>query len=205
MGTVKAHWQRVYRTKDPTTVSWYQPSPETSMTMIRSTGVAADAPLIDVGGGASTLVDTLLQSGYTDVSVLDVAGEALAHARRRLGDAAATVTWLEADVTAFVPERRYRLWHDRAVFHFLTEAAAVGRYLEVLGTALLPAGHFVLATFGSEGPKRCSGLDVHRYSIDELAGLLGGAFDLCSHEREDHTTPSGNRQQFLYSWWQAKT
>ena len=201
---LKQHWERVYETKDPTEVSWYQPMPERSIALIRETEVPLQAPLIDVGGGASTLVDILSNSDYTDVTVLDISGAALAKARERLGTKAGAISWLEADVTAFEPQRRYYLWHDRAVFHFLTDPDGVQRYLDVLRTALVPGGHFVIATFGPEGPDQCSGLPVTRYSVDSLANLLQDDFDVRSFEIQDHVTPTGTVQQFLYAWWQVK-
>ena len=203
--SLKQHWERVYETKDPTEVSWYQPIPERSIAMIRAAEIPTQAPLIDIGGGASTLVDILRNSDYTDITVLDISGSALAKARERLGPAADSITWLQADVMEFDPQRRYYLWHDRAVFHFLVEPAGVERYLETLRTALVPGGHFVIATFGPEGPDSCSGLPVQRYSVDSLANLLQDDFDVRAFEVQDHVTPTGTVQQFLYAWWQAKT
>jgi ubiquinone/menaquinone biosynthesis C-methylase UbiE len=203
--SVKTHWQRVYGEKKPTQVSWYQPVPEKSLQLIRATGIAKDEPIVDAGGGASTLVDNLLKDGYTDISVLDISSKALERSRARLGDSAAAVNWIESDVTEFEPPRQYALWHDRAVFHFLTESFDRDKYVNVVCRALLPGGHFVLATFGPQGPKRCSGLDVQRYGIEDLQELVGDRFDLRSHELDEHQTPMGSAQQFLYSWWQAGT
>lgn len=203
--SLKQHWERVYETRDPTKVSWYQPVPERSIALIRATEIPVQAPLIDIGGGASTLVDILRNSDYSDITVLDISGAALAKARERLGAAADSIFWLEADVTEFEPQRRYYLWHDRAVFHFLTEPDDVERYLHALRTALVPGGHFVIATFGPEGPDQCSGLPVQRYSVDSLANLLQDEFEVRAFEVQDHVTPTGTVQQFLYAWWQAKT
>ena len=200
----KTHWQRVYGEKEPTEVSWYQPVPEKSLQLIRSTGIAKDEPILDAGGGASTLVDHLLNDGHTDISVLDVSGKALERSRARLGDSAGAITWIESDVTEFEPSRQHALWHDRAVFHFLTRPDDRDKYIEVVCRALQPKGYLVLATFGPQGPRRCSGLDVKRYGVDELQNLLGSRFDLCGHELEEHETPMGSTQQFLYSWWQAR-
>lgn len=201
----QSHWQRVYGEKEPTEVSWYQPVPEKSLQFIRSTGITRDAPILDAGGGASTLVDNLLKYGYTDISVLDISGKALERSRARLGDSADAVNWIESDVTEFKPPRQYALWHDRAVFHFLTAPADREKYIDVVCRALLPGGHLVLATFGPQGPQRCSGLDVQRYGIEDLQKLVGGRFDLRSHELDEHETPMGSAQQFLYSWWQAES
>jgi len=199
---LRDHWQKVYATRAPTEVSWYQPVPERSLALIRETGVPPDAPLLDVGGGASMLVDHLLAAGYTDLTVLDISGTALAAARARLGAAAARVRWIETDITGFTPERRYTLWHDRAVFHFLVEPERRQRYLDVLGRALTPGGHLILASFGPQGPTRCSGLPVQRYAAAELDGLLAPRYRLIRSEIEDHVTPAGQPQQFLYGWWQ---
>lgn len=200
----KSHWERVYSTRRPVEVSWYQPVPAKSLALLRATGVPLTAPILDVGGGASTFVDHLLDAGYQDLSVLDIASAALRQARARLGPLAARVTWLEADVTAFRPSRAYAVWHDRAVFHFLTAAGDRERYLGVLRHALMPGGHFLLATFGPLGPMRCSGLEIRRYSLDMVGALLGTDFRLRAHEIEQHRTPQGTVQQFLYGWWQAE-
>lgn len=199
----KTHWQRVYRDKDPTAVSWYQPVPQKSLQLIRSTRIARDASILDAGGGAATLVDHLEEEGYTDISVLDISGKALEKSRARLGNLAGAVTWIESDVREFEPSRQYALWHDRAVFHFLTESGDRDKYIEVVCRALQPKGHLVLATFGPQGPKRCSGLDVQRYGVEQLQKLIGGRFNLRGHELDEHETPTGSAQQFLYSWWQA--
>ena len=197
----KDHWQTLYGKRDVTEVSWYQPVPERSVELIRETGLAPPAPILDVGGGASTLVDHLLAAGFTDLTVLDLAPLALAEARQRLGAAADRVHWVAADITAFQPVRRYALWHDRAVFHFLLEAEQRERYLTVLRAAVASGGHLILACFGPSGPSHCSGLEVRRYSAAELGALLGPRFHLERSTLEDHLTPQGHRQQFLYGWW----
>ena len=202
-GDPAAHWQRIYETRSPTEVSWYEPAPERSLELIRATGIPLEAPILDVGGGASLLVDHLLASGYTDVSVLDLSPAALEQARVRLGPGARRVIWIVADITSFVPERRYVLWHDRAVFHFFLRPEEQRRYLAALRKGLAPHGHVVLATFGPEGPERCSGLAVQRYSAAALETLLGPGFQLRSSRIEQHRTPGGETQEFLYTWWQA--
>jgi len=200
----KAHWENVYTTKESVSVSWYQPVPSKSLQLIRSTGVSPRAAILDVGGGASTLVDHLLEAGYQDVSILDIASSAFTQARARLGTIANEVNWIKSDVTEFEPSRCYAIWHDRAVFHFLTDAADRERYLDVLRKSLQSKGHFLLATFGEAGPTRCSGLEVQRYSIDMLKALFEREFRLCAYELEEHRTPKGAAQEFLYSWWQAE-
>lgn len=160
--------------------------------------------MLDAGGGASTFVDRLFGEGYTDISVLDVSARALERSRTRLGKRADAVHWIESDVTSFVPSRRYEVWHDRAAFHFLTDPGERSKYIDVLERALLPRGHLLLATFGPEGPERCSGLPVQRYDIGALQHLLADHYDLCDHDLEIHQTPSGSAQEFLYSRWQRR-
>jgi SAM-dependent methyltransferase len=198
-----AHWSRLYRARQPAELSWYEPHPRRSVELIRETRVAADAPILDVGGGASLLVDELLKLGYSDVTVLDLAPEALAHARSRLGRDAERVRWIAADVTRFRSARRYAVWHDRAVLHFLVDAEDQQQYVKVLRDTLTPSGHLVLAIFGPAGPTRCSGLPVHRYSVETLSTLLGPGYQPRNSAVEEHRTPSGVVQQFLYTRWQA--
>ncbi len=184
-------------------MSWYQGAPTLSLQMIAATGVETGAAVIDVGGGASTLVDNLLKRGYSDVTVLDVASAALQRSRARLGDAAENVTWVEQDILYFEPNRSFKLWHDRAVFHFLTEKSQQRHYVDLLQKAIEPGGYVILATFGPDGPERCSGLPVQRYSTQELCRLLDPAFQLRAQDLEEHKTPGGGVQQFLYTAWQA--
>jgi trans-aconitate methyltransferase len=171
------------------------------MAIIRSTEVPAQAPIIDVGAGVSSLVDVLRNSDYSNITALDISNAAIAESRARLGDAASSVKWIAADVLEWAPMGRYYLWHDRAVFHFLVNEVSAKTYLNTMRTALVAGGYFVLATFGPEGPDRCSGLEVKRYSIEKLTELLEDDFELQSFELDDHTTPTGNVQQFLYSCW----
>lgn len=199
----RVHWEQVYSAKLPSEVSWYEPVPAYSLEFIRATGELRTAPFLDVGGGASTLVDHLLRAGYSDISVLDIAASALDRAHERLGKLAGRVTWIEADVTRFEPGRAFAIWHDRAVFHFLTNVEDRVRYISVLRKCVRARGHLVLATFGPEGPTRCSGLEVQRYSALEISAILGSEFTLRMHRIEDHRTPMGTIQQFLYGWWQA--
>ena len=197
----KAHWQQIYATRKCTEVSWFQPVPERSLGLIRATGTPPGSAILDVGGGASTLVDHLLEDGFDDVSVLDIAAAAFDQPRSRLGAKAEKVTWIESDITAFEPPHSYAIWHDRAVFHFLTETSDQDRYLDVLHKALLPGGHLILATFGPKGPLRCSGLEIQRYSVERLQDVLGPGFQLRHHEIDEHQTPTGSGQQFLYAWF----
>lgn len=194
----KTHWEQVYQSKHPTQVSWYQAHPNLSIDFIRRTGVASDAPIIDVGGGASTLIDHLLSEGYTNLTVLDISREALERAQARLGKLSAKVIWLEQDVTrAELPARHYAVWHDRAVFHFLTTPLARARYVQAVQQAVRRDGHVIVATFGLDGPPRCSGLDVARYSPESLHSEFGKEFILVDSTRETHQTPFGTEQKFI--------
>jgi SAM-dependent methyltransferase len=193
------HWDRIYRSKAPTEVSWYQPEARLSLDLIRRVALQVDTPLLDVGGGASTLVDGLLSAGYRDVSVLDLAPAALARARERLGERATQVKWIVADVLdAPLPAGSCAVWHDRAVFHFLTDARDRARYVAQVERVVRPGGHVIVASFGPEGPTRCSGLEVVRYSPDGMHAEFGASFRLLDSMREDHRTPSGRMQAFVY-------
>jgi len=193
------HWDEVWDRADPDRVSWFEPCPETALRLIESSGLGSGAALIDVGGGASMLTRQLLDTGYEDLTVLDVSASGLGAARGRLGQWASRVAWIQADVRHFEPSRTWELWHDRAVFHFLTLGEDRAAYLGTLDRALARGGQLVLATFGPEGPTRCSGLDVRRYSVDMLADELGPAFRLADSRLEAHTTPAGESQQFLHA------
>ncbi|AWE73464.1 class I SAM-dependent methyltransferase [Pseudomonas aeruginosa] len=191
----------MYTHKAADAVSWYQPHADSSLALIRQTGIAADAAIIDVGGGASTLVDDLLAAHYSDLTVLDISAAALDVARHRLGGAASAVHWLEADITQVdFPEHRFALWHDRAVFHFLTDAADRARYLNAVGRAVKPGGFVVVGTFAEDGPEQCSGLPVRRYSADTLYDEFGAQFELLGKAEENHHTPFGTVQKFLYCY-----
>ena len=195
------HWERVYATKAVDRVSWYQEHAAQSLRLIRETGVAPTASIIDVGGGASTLVDDLLQDGYTALTVLDLSATALAAAKARLGPRAAAVRWIEADVTrADLPAHGYDLWHDRAVFHFLIDPADRRAYVDAVIRAVKPGGHVIVATFAEDGPTQCSGLPVQRYSAGGLHAEFGAAFTLLRHETEEHHTPAGAIQKFVYCY-----
>lgn len=193
------HWERLYRTKDPTQVSWYQPEARLSFDLIRRVVPDFDAPIIDVGGGASTLVDGLLDAGYRDLTVLDLAPSALTIARQRLGDRADRVVWIAGNILdVSLPVSAYALWHDRAVFHFLTNERDRARYVDRTRHAVRPGGYVIVASFSPEGPPTCSGLDVVRYSPEGMHAEFGPGFRLLNSVREDHHTPSGTRQAFVY-------
>lgn len=199
----KNHWERIYKTRSPTQVSWYQKRPTKSLALIRQAGVGIDAALIDVGGGASTLINHLLDQGYRRLTVLDISGEALDTSKRRLGRRAKNVTWIESDVTtARLPKAAYDIWHDRAVFHFLTNARDRKRYKSALARALKPEGHFIIATFAADGPLKCSGLAVRRYSVDNLQKEFGAQYKLLKSVNEAHHTPFETQQKFTYCCFQ---
>lgn len=195
----KEHWEKVYSTKASTEVSWFQEHAALSLKLIQDVAIPKSASIIDVGGGASTLVDDLLANGYGHLTVLDLSGAALATARSRLGGQAARVQWLEANVLeAELPAHGYDVWHDRAVFHFLTTEEERRAYVKKVLHAVKPGGLVIVATFAEDGPSKCSGLPVMRYSADALHAEFGEPFQLLGHERESHHTPGGNEQKFMY-------
>ncbi len=197
----KQHWEQVYTTRASDSVSWFQEHAALSVRLINSTGLGKDAAIIDVGGGASVLVDDLVSEGYTDVTVLDLSSAALAVAKQRLGKCADTVHWMEGDITrADFPRYRFDIWHDRAVFHFLTDPADRHAYVVRVMEAVRPGGHVIVATFAEDGPEKCSGLPVMRYQPETLHDEFGQAFLLIGHEKEAHHTPSGTVQQFVYCY-----
>jgi 2-polyprenyl-3-methyl-5-hydroxy-6-metoxy-1,4-benzoquinol methylase len=198
---LKTHWSSVYQTKAPNQVSWYQEHPTLSLQFIEQTGLDPDAPIIDVGAGASTLVDHLVQVGYRNLSLLDISGEALHEAQVRLGVAAADLNWIEGDVTRVnLPKHHYAVWHDRAVFHFLTDPVARVRYVEQVRHSVRPGGHVIVATFAPDGPEKCSGLEVARYDAASLHGVFGSPFELVLSANESHQTPWGSEQRFVYCY-----
>ncbi|MCA1479024.1 class I SAM-dependent methyltransferase [Bradyrhizobium sp. NBAIM08] len=193
------HWDHVYATKGEAEVSWYQDSPAISLAMIRAAGSDRDTTIIDVGGGASRLVDALLQDGYRDIAVLDLSANALAAAKKRIGPAASTVDWIVADATMWRPTRTYDVWHDRAAFHFLTDPRDRVAYVERLRSAVRPGGHVIIATFAPDGPEKCSGLPVQRHDSASLAAELGPEFKLVETRSETHHTPWHSTQAFQFS------
>lgn len=195
----REHWESVYRERAPEDVSWFQPDPAVSLDLIRQAAPRLDARILDVGGGASRLVDALLAAGYTSLTVNDVSPTALAHAQQRLGSAAARVTWLPADIlTVPLAAGSVALWHDRAVFHFLTRSEDQEQYLAQVRNAVAPGGHVLVATFAEDGPARCSGLAVARYSPQQLHDAFGPGFELAASRREVHVTPRGAPQAFTW-------
>lgn len=195
---MQQHWEEVYTQRDPQSVSWYEPTPEVSLELIDRLQLANDAAILDVGGGTSGLAQALLAAGFSDITVSDISTASLQRAKTQLGDDARRVSWVQSDIRSHDFGRRYDLWHDRAVFHFMVDPADRDGYLEVLRRSLRAAGHVILATFGPDGPTRCSALPVTRYDSGELSKLLGSDFEPVSSQLHVHETPSGVRQQFLY-------
>lgn len=195
----KTHWESIYSEKSANQVSWFQPEARVSLELIQSVEPRSTASIIDVGGGASLLVDGLLRAGYRRMTVLDLSGAALHQSQLRLGASAESVTWREADVlTADLPRSEFDVWHDRAVFHFLTDAGDRERYVAQVRQSVRPGGHVLVATFAHDGPVRCSGLEVSRYTPSTLHEQFGAGFRMLTSVREEHVTPSGARQAFVY-------
>ena len=199
MQNQKEHWEKVYQTKPADAVSWFQEHAMRSLEIIRSIGAPMDANIIDVGGGASTLVDDLLNGGFKHVSVLDLSASALEVAHARLGARGKDVTWIAGDIRDVnLPDQVYDIWHDRAVFHFLTDPADRAGYVRQVIKAVKPGGHVIVATFAPDGPEQCSGLPVARYAPDQLHSEFGPSFELIEHASEEHKTPWGSVQHFVY-------
>ena len=196
--TLREHWDRVYDGRATTVHSWYEREPNSSLALIRASGIKESDPIIDVGGGASYLVDALLAQGFQDLAVLDISSAVLQTLGSRLGARVSSVALLPANVTTFVPLRRYALWHDRAVFHFLTDLKDRQAYVDTLKAALKPSGQAIIATFGPQGPQKCSGLAAVRYDVETLSTSLGDDFSLLESSLQEHRTPTGTAQQFLY-------
>jgi SAM-dependent methyltransferase len=201
----KDHWQQVYSSRQAKNLGWYKPHLATSLSWIKALNLATEDPLIDIGGGASTLVDDLLETGYRSITVLDISENAIATARLRLAKKADQVTWLIGDITSIdLPTDCYQLWHDRAVFHFLTEREQQRKYRHNLLKVLKPGGHLIIGTFAPEAPAMCSGLPVQRYSAEQLENTLGGEFELVRQHNELHVTPGGVEQMYLYCQFRKK-
>lgn len=197
--TKEDHWEQIYSTKLIKQLGWYEPHLQTSLNWIKEFNLSVNAPIIDIGGGASTLVDDLLDEGYQAITVFDISKKALSLTKARIGKKAELVTWLNGDiVSANFPACYYELWHDRAAFHFLTLPEQQQKYRDNLIKALKPSGHLILGLFALEAPPKCSGLLVKRYSIEQLEATLGREFELNQHHKELHITPNGIEQMYLY-------
>lgn len=195
----QAHWENVYTTKDERAVSWFQERPDISLDLIRATGVDASASIIDIGGGASRLVDALIGEGFKNVTVLDLSEKAIATSKARLNAKGAPAQWVVADITTWEPSQTYDVWHDRAALHFLTDPKDRAAYAERVLRAVRPGGHVIIGTFALDGPERCSGLPVIRHDSASLGKILGPSFELVESKRHDHHTPAGAIQRFQFS------
>ncbi len=201
----KAHWDKVYSTKPAEAVSWFAPHLETSLKLIHTASTNKDAAIIDIGGGESTLVDDLFNEGYRNLSVLDISQTAIEVAKERMGQNASAIQWYCVDIAqASLPEAHFDIWHDRAVFHFLTKQSDRDQYVERVKRSLKHGGYVIMATFGPEGPTQCSDLDVERYDTQELHNQFGDSFELLQSSTEMHQTPMGTTQQFLYCFCRMK-
>lgn len=194
----KSHWETVYTTKSENEVSWFQENPAPSLELIGLARPTPESAIVDIGGGASRLVDSLLDRGFSHVTVLDISEAALEAARTRLGERASQVQWIVADVTKWHPARTFDLWHDRAAFHFLTDPTDRSAYVTGMRQVVKPGGHVIIGTFATDGPEKCSGLPVNRYDEAGLAGELGEGFELTGSRRHDHSTPWNSSQRFLF-------
>lgn len=192
---MKEHWEHIYRHKSPQEVSWTQEVPETSLQLIRELKLEKNAPIIDIGGGDSKLVDFLIDEGYTDLAVLDISEAAIERAKERLGEKSAAVTWIVSDIRDFRPQKHYSLWHDRAAFHFLTSENDIQRYVRIAGDS---AEHCIISTFSTEGPLKCSGLEIMQYDEHTLSTAFSGCFEPASTLRHEHRTPFETTQSFVY-------
>ncbi len=193
----KEHWENIYQTKKSNEVSWYQERPKTSLNLISETNLDKDAKIIDVGAGDSKLVDNLIALGFRNITLLDVSSNALNRAKKRLGNKANSVKWIESDLRKFETNDKYDLWHDRAVLHFLTEKEDISRYVERVKQLLKPSGYLIISVFSENGPKKCSGLDIKQYSEDSIKSLFSDFEHIKSFE-EEHLTPFGTSQIFIY-------
>ena len=194
----KDHWENIYKDKSPLEVSWYQKAPTISLELIRKLSLKNSDFIIDVGGGASALVDYLIEDGFINITVLDLSLNALAYAQQRLGEKSSLIEWKVEDVTKFVAGHKYDLWHDRAVFHFLTDKNDREKYRQVLEASIKVGGHIIIAAFSVGGPTKCSGLDIVQYDAERLKSELGGHFTFIEEQFEKHVTPAGKEQAFGY-------
>ena len=194
----KEHWENIYQTKELTEVSWYQPTPKTSLDYISKFDIPTDAKIIDVGGGDSFLVDHLLELGYHDITVLDISAAAIERAKQRLGKRVSEVKWIVADVSDFNPTEQYDFWHDRAAFHFLTDEQDITSYIETAHQNITPNGILVIGTFSEQGPTKCSGIDIKQYSEATMTDKFDKLFKKIDCFTTDHKTPSGSIQNFVF-------
>ena len=200
----ESHWENIYTTKALTEVSWYQPVPQTSLDAIQALNPSLDDAIIDIGGGDSFLVDHLLDLGFTNISVLDISSKAIDRAKERLGNKAGLVKWIVSDVTSFKPTGTYKIWHDRAAFHFLTEPKDIVAYSNLVENSIESKGHFILGTFSTNGPTKCSGINIQQYSCASAKAVFQSHFDQIKCELFDHETPFDTTQNFIFSTFKRK-
>ena len=194
----KKHWGDVYQEKSPSELSWYQKEPKLSLELIHCTNVASNDAIIDVGGGASVLVDYLSKESFTNLTVLDISENAIAMAKKRLGDTAKSIEWIVSDITQFDTSQKFSLWHDRALFHFLTDPSDREIYVKALIKAIRTEGHLIIATFATGGPEKCSGLEIVQYDSEKMIAELGDNFSLVEERKEIHITPANKEQEFIF-------
>jgi len=194
----KEHWDNIYSTKKINEVSWSQPIPETSLRLIKNTNSPFNSKIIDIGGGDSFLADCLLDEGYNDLSVLDISANAIERTKKRLHEKASVVDFIVADITEFETNIQFDIWHDRAVFHFLTERNQIEKYIALVGKAIKPGGELIIGTFSENGPEKCSGIPISKYSIIELSELFSSDFNLEKAFNESHPTPFNTEQEFTF-------
>jgi 2-polyprenyl-3-methyl-5-hydroxy-6-metoxy-1,4-benzoquinol methylase len=194
----KGHWEKVFETKAETEVSWYQQLPKTSLDFISKLNLSKDAKIIDIGGGDSYLVDALLEQGFTNITLLDISAKAIERIQNRLGDKAHQVTFIVSDILDFNPKETYDLWHDRASFHFQTDAHQIEKYADIVSKAIVNNGHVVIGTFSENGPIKCSGLEITQYSEAKMKAVFESNFDLLDSFTEDHATPFDTIQNFIF-------
>lgn len=194
----KQHWENIYQTKELKDVSWYQPTPSTSLDFLKQFNIGTDAKIIDIGGGDSFLVDHLLELGFTDVSVLDISAAALERAKQRFGDRATKVKWIVDDAAAFKPTEQYDFWHDRAAFHFLTQEEEITNYIDTVQQSIKSTGVLVIGTFSEQGPKKCSGIEIKQYSENSMTERLKNHFEKIQCITVDHKTPFDTTQNFIF-------
>jgi len=195
----KEHWEKVYNTKELNEVGWYQEEPKTSLDFVRKINPSKESKIIDVGGGAYFFVDYLLGMEFSDITVLDISATALETVKNRLAEKSQLVKWVAEDITSYQPKEKYMIWHDRAVFHFLTEEADIKKYVKLVTESIVKKGHFILGTFSVDGPKKCSGLEITQYSEESIRETFSASFNLFESMRIDHVTPSGIKQNFIFS------
>ncbi len=194
----KEHWDNIYQTKDLKDVSWYQPTPTTSLDFLKQFNIPTTAKIIDIGGGDSFLVDHLLDLGYTDLTVLDISATSLDRAKQRLGDRSTKVKWIVADAATFKPTEQYDFWHDRAAFHFLTQEQEITNYIDTIQKSIKPTGVLVIGTFSEQGPKKCSGIEIKQYSETTMTDRLKKFFEKVKCITVDHQTPFDTIQNFIF-------